>query len=195
MLQKLALAMAATLTLASAGFAQQLAGQWDGIVKYGDNAFPFVFEISGSGPNLKGTFFNGDAPFTSSSGQANGSTIKLAWDSYAATLDATLTDGVLKGTYGGKRLGMHEFEARPHKALPSSPNPPAVAGVWIIPAKSSKNENAWRLILRQKGGHAEGAVLRVDGDTGLLEGDYRDGKFTLTHFDGSRTGILEISSK
>ena len=195
MLKKLMLAMTATLTLVSAVYAQQLAGKWDGVVKYGDNAFPFIFEISGSGANLQGTFFNGDARFPSSSGQASGNTVKLVWDSYAATLDATLADGVLKGTYGGKRIGMHDFEARPHKAVTASANPPTVAGVWIIPAKSSKNENAWRLILRQKGGHAEGAVLRVDGDTGLLEGEYRDGKFTLTHFDGSRTGILEIASK
>src|SRR6266436_5633655 len=114
---------------------------------------------------------------------------------FTATLEATVSDGVMKGTYGGKRLGMHDFEARSHKAVATAPNAPQVGGVWIIPAKSSKNESAWRLILRQKGAHAEGAVLRVDGDTGLLEGDYRDGKFTLTHFDGSRTGILEITAK
>ena len=195
MLQKIVVALTVTLSLAAAAGAQTLAGKWDGMVKYGDNAFPFVFEIAGSGANLKATFFNGDARFESSTGQQNGNAVKLVWDSYAATLEATLTDGVLKGSYGGKRLGMHEFEARPHKAPVTSANPPPVSGVWIIPAKSSKHENAWRLILRQNGAHAEGAVLRVDGDTGLLDGEYHDGKFTLNHFDGSRTGVLEISAK
>jgi thiol-disulfide isomerase/thioredoxin len=190
MLRKLPL-----LLIAASAFGQIPAGQWDGVVRYGDNSFPFLFEISGSGNSVKATFFNGDARFTSNGGQVTGNSIKLTWDSYAATLEATLTGGVLKGTYGGKRLGMHDFEARPHKAVAASANPPSVGGVWIVPAKSSKNENAWRLILRQKGGHAEGAILRVDGDTGLLEGEYRDGKFTLTHFDGSRTGILEVSAK
>ena len=136
-------ALTAACALASTAVAQPLAGKWDGIVKYADNSFPFVFEISGSGSSLKGTFFNGEARFDSSSGQQNGNALKLAWDSYAATLEATLTDGVLKGTYGGKRLGMHDFEARPHKAVASSPNPPSVGGVWIIPAKSSKNETGF----------------------------------------------------
>ena len=195
MSQKIALVLTAAFALVSTARAQPLAGKWDGVVKYGDNSFPFVFEISGSGGNLKGTFFNGEARFDSSTGQQNGNAVKLVWDSYAATLEATLADGVLKGTYGGKRLGVHDFEARLHKALATSPNPPQIGGVWIIPAKSSKNENAWRLILRQNGTRAEGAVLRVDGDTGLLDGVYHDGKFTLTHFDGSRSGILEVTAK
>src|SRR5215468_10272839 len=127
MLRRLSLLLAAAALLNPA-FGQQLAGKWDGVVKYGDNSFPFLFEISGSGNSLKGTFFNGDARFTSNSGQASGNSVRLTWDSYAATLDATLTDGVLKGTYGGKRLGMHDFEARPHKAVAASPNPPSVAG-------------------------------------------------------------------
>ena len=122
MLKKLMLAITTALTLVSAVCAQQLTGKWDGVVKYGDNLFPFVFEISGSGANLQGTFFNGDARFPSSSVQASGNTVKLTWDSYAATLDATLADGVLKGTYGGKRIGMHDFEARPHKAVAASAN-------------------------------------------------------------------------
>ena len=195
MSQKIALVLTAAFVLGSTAQAQSPAGKWDGVVKYGDNSFPFVFEIAGSGANLKGTFFNGEARFDSSAGQQTGNAVKLVWDSYAATLEATLVDGVLKGTYGGKRLGMHDFEARLHQASATSPNPPQIGGVWIIPAKSSKNENAWRLILRQNGARAEGAVLRVDGDTGLLDGVYHDGKFTLTHFDGSRSGILEVTPK
>jgi thiol-disulfide isomerase/thioredoxin len=35
--------------------------------------------------------------------------------------------------------------------------------------------------------------LRIDGDTGALDGRYTDGKFVLSHFDGSRPLIAEVT--
>jgi peroxiredoxin len=37
------------------------------------------------------------------------------------------------------------------------------------------------------------AILRVDGDTGALTGRWQDGKFVLSHFDGSRPFRVEIT--
>ena len=45
MSQKIALVLTAAFALVSTAQAQPLAGKWDGVVKYGDNSFPFVFEI------------------------------------------------------------------------------------------------------------------------------------------------------
>jgi thiol-disulfide isomerase/thioredoxin len=47
--------------------------------------------------------------------------------------------------------------------------------------------------VKQNGAEASAAILRVDGDTGALTGSWRDGKFVLSHFDGSRPGLMEIS--
>ena len=58
--------------------------------------------------------------------------------------------------------------------------------------ESPKGEKAWRLIVKQKGVEASAAILRVDGDTGALTGTYQDGKFVLSHFDGSRPGRNEL---
>ena len=74
-------------------------------------------------------------------------------------------------------------------------NAPNIAGVWTIPNESPKGEHAWRLIVQQQGAHASAAILRVDGDTGALVGNFSDGKWILNHFDGARASVAEITPK
>jgi len=58
---------------------------------------------------------------------------------------------------------------------------------------SAKGEKAWRLIVQQHGAEVSAAILRVDGDTGLLTGSYQDGKFVLSHFSGARPALMTIT--
>ena len=71
---------------------------------------------------------------------------------------------------------------------------PSIAGSWIIPldSPSSKGEKAFRLIVQQRGAEVAASILRVDGDTGAYSGTFKDGKWVLSHFDGSRPGVIEI---
>ena len=173
--------------------AQSLNGRWDGVIHYDDNAFTFPIEFSTDGSQVKASFFNGDERVTSTSGTLDGNKITIRFDDYATVLDATRSDGILKGTYGGKRSGYHDIEIRPHQEITDGPGKaPDIAGLWDIVAESSKGEHAWRLIVRQKGADVSAAILRVDGDTGAIVGRYRDGKFVLNHFDGARPSRLEI---
>ena len=64
-----------------------------------------------------------------------------------------------------------------------------------MPHESPKGEKAWRLIVKQNGAEASAAILRVDGDTGALTGTWQDGRFVLSHFDGSRPGLMEITAR
>jgi thiol-disulfide isomerase/thioredoxin len=106
-------------------------------------------------------------------------------------------DGVIHGTYGNTRYGIHDFEARPHHDITSEDRSPVpdIGGLWTIPTESSKGEHAWRLVIRQQGALASSAILRVDGDTGEFDGRFSNGKFVLNHFDGARAGVLEITPK
>jgi hypothetical protein len=70
---------------------------------------------------------------------------------------------------------------------------PSIAGLWNVQVKSSKGESAWQLIVRQAGAAASAAILRIDGDTGLLTGTFHDGKFVLSHFSGARPLRLELT--
>jgi thiol-disulfide isomerase/thioredoxin len=62
-----------------------------------------------------------------------------------------------------------------------------------VPFESAKGEKAWRFIVKQSGADVTAAILRVDGDTGALTGSFHDGKWSLSHFDGSRPYLLEVT--
>jgi thiol-disulfide isomerase/thioredoxin len=72
---------------------------------------------------------------------------------------------------------------------------PSIAGSWIIPldSPSPKGEKAFRFIAQQNGADVAASILRVDGDTGAYSGTFKDGKWVLSHFDGSRPGVIEVS--
>ena len=195
MLTRNALAFSLFL-LAPACWGQSLAGSWDAVINYNGNDIPFKMEMSGDGPNVKGWFFNGTDKEVSNRGSFENGVLTLDFDSYAAHLKATYKEGVLTGDYGPVVRKMSTIRAvRATPAKPSTEKAPAIGGVWnlMMPAKSGKGEDAWSLILRQNGSSLAGAILRVDGDTGELTGSYKDGKFTLSHFSGSRPALMVIT--
>ena len=184
------------LIAAAAAQAHSLKGLWDGSVKYDDYQIPFLIEFSQKGDVVSAAFFNGDEQVTSTSGRLSADALNVNFDHYATRLTATYQDGVIKGTYGNTKYGYHDFEAHPHrKVTASAVTAPNISGVWTIPNESPKGEHAWRLIIQQDGAKASAAILRVDGDTGALVGDFNGGKFILNHFDGARASVAEITPK
>ena len=194
---KLAVRIVTLISAASLAMAQSLTGLWDAVIHYDDLSIPFSIEFTGDGSQITASFFNGDERVTSTGGVFDGKAAVFRFDHYATRLEATLEDGLLKGTYGGKRSGNHDFEARPHHEANASPalNVPDIGGVWDVPTESPKGEHAWRLIVQQSGPKVSAAILRVDGDTGALTGRYGDGRFVLNHFDGARAAILEMQRR
>lgn len=180
----------AFLLLAPAAWAQSAAGLWNGIIQYNGTDIPFKFEIAGDGANVKGWFFNGDDHEVSNKGKLENGSLVLNFDSYLAKLTATVKDGVIEGEYGPILKKMYQIRLTRATAA-AKPAPagtvPSIGGLWDLEGVASgKGEKAWRLILRQSGPDVSGAILRVDGDSGTLEGGYNDGKFVLNHFDGAR---------
>ncbi len=177
-------------------FAQSLAGLWDATVQVNNLQVPFRFEISGDGSQVAGTFFNGDAKFVSSSGNYAGGSLVIKWDYTASRLEATVHDGVIDGNFyraGRDAKTVYRFHAERFVPSPlSTAEVPSIAGLWVIPTKSDKGESAWQFIVRQSGPEVTAAVLRIDGDTGALQGTYKDGKFFLSHFSGARPSVFEV---
>jgi thiol-disulfide isomerase/thioredoxin len=177
--------------------AQSISGLWDAsVVVNGGIEIPFRFEIAGSGTAIKGSFFNGDEKVTSTTGSFENGALTLSFDEYGTKVEATLKDGRLEGQYSrGTRGAPYPFQAKRFApaAVGDAPIPP-IAGLWNIQVgKSSKGEAAWQLIVRQSGAEVSAAILRVDGDTGTLTGNYRDGTFVLSHFSGARPLRLELT--
>src|SRR5581483_7451977 len=146
--------------------------------------------------SVQGTFFNGDEKMVSSAGRFENGTLSIEWDARGTKLDATMKDGQLEGEYSrGTRGNPYPFKAKRFTNAASDAKPPQIAGLWTmnLDKKSSKGEDAWHLIVRQSGSEVSASILRVDGDTGTLTGTYRDGKFVLGHFAGSRPTRVEIT--
>ncbi len=201
MTTKLSALVAALLALAafpSRAGAQSVNGLWDATVHVNNNTLeiPFRFELSGSGSNVKGSFFNGDDKTTSTSGSVENGKLSLSFDELGTRLDATLKDGRLAGEYSrGTRGAPYPFQAKRFTPVTvGETNIPSIAGLWNVQVgKSSKGEAAWQLIVRQAGAEASAAILRIDGDTGTLTGTYRNGTFALSHFSGARPLRLELT--
>ncbi|MGA1996113.1 MAG: TlpA disulfide reductase family protein [Bryobacteraceae bacterium] len=187
-------ALLAALLAAPFVSGQSLSGLWDATIKSNGLEIPFRFEISGGGSGVRGSFFNGEEKETSASGKFENGALLLRFDSYSTRLEATLKDGALDGTYGreGRRYPFHAVRFTPPTAEANA-QAPSIAGLWEVATGSAKGERAWRFIVRQSGAEVSAAILRVDGDTGAIEGRYKDGKFVLSHFDGARPLLLEVT--
>ena len=191
----IAVALVAVLVLPASARAQSLNGLWDATVIVNGVEIPFRFELSGTGTSAKGSFFNGDEKLTSTTGSFENGALVLSFDEYETKLEATLKDGQLEGQYSrGTRGAPYPFQAKRFTpATIDAANVPSIAGLWNVQVQSSKGESAWQLIVRQSGGEASAAILRVDGDTGTLTGTFANGKFVLSHFSGARPLRLELT--
>ena len=113
--------LAVPLAIAALAFAQpgpqSIAGRWAATIQINGVATPFPLEISGSGANITASFFNGDDRYPSTQGRFENGKLVLTWDYYAATLEATLKDGVLEGQYAGTRRMKGPFAIRATRAV------------------------------------------------------------------------------
>ena len=141
--------MAPLVLLAGAASAADVTGLWAATTQIGDAPLPFKLELRQKGSSVSGHFFDGERANTPSDfGHADGDHIHLEFKSYAASFDADVKDGVLKGEF---KVSGHVFPitaVRAGKASPASPAPD-IGGEWIIPYSSPKGEKAWRLIVQE----------------------------------------------
>lgn len=175
----------------------RLAGRWDAAVEVNGVQVPFPFEIAGVDGTLAASFFNGERRITSTGASLAGDEVSFHFGQYASTLQARIEDGRLTGEYRRARGAPYPFRAARAAAAPApdAPGAPSIDGTWIVTAKSNKGEQAWRFIAKQSGARVDATILRVDGDTGTLSGEWRDGRFVLSHFSGARPLLLEVTPK
>jgi thiol-disulfide isomerase/thioredoxin len=159
------------------------AGVWIGTAQVNRRDVPFHLEISGSADDVTGALINGKEKSAASSGSYSAGHLILQFDYYANTLDATLQDGILKGTFSGRGHSI-PITARLNGKLPAgAPNPPRIGGVWQVAVDNgAKGERSWKLRVRQTGATIDAVIERIDGDTGNLYGVWSGGAFTVSHF-------------
>jgi thiol-disulfide isomerase/thioredoxin len=177
-------------------------GRWDASLTTKDGTvIPFRLDLSGSDSALKGTLYDGFHPYdgTTSATFKDGALV-LNIEHYLTSINAQLKDGQLVGNVTSQGRGQFQqfgFQAVHHVATTASAGgdaAPNVAGSWVVPlpAPSAKGEKAFRFIVEQHGNEIAASILRVDGDTGSYTGEFQDGKWVLSHFDGSRPGVITV---
>jgi thiol-disulfide isomerase/thioredoxin len=173
------------------------AGLWDATVVPGNNIpVPFKFEITQKGGALSGSFFDGEVRIPSTAATLEGNHLVLSFAQYGSKVDVTFTGNKLEGRYDrGTRGRAYAFSAVRAASTPPTGRAPQIAGEYRIPlqAQSNKGESSWRLVLRQNGPQVNGAIMRVDGDSGTLSGTFKDGKVVLSHFSGARPTVVEVT--
>jgi thiol-disulfide isomerase/thioredoxin len=205
--RRIGIALSLAFLGASAGVAQSknsdaaIDGRWDASLNNRGTVVPFRIDISGSGSTLKGTFYNGFQPYDgTTSAKFEDGKLVLNVEHYLTTITASLKDGQLVGkvvTQSRASNYDYGFQATRHvESRTVATNVPKIAGSWEIPLESptSKGEKAFRFIVQQRGDEVAASILRVDGDTGAYSGTYKDGKWVLSHFDGSRPGVIEVTA-
>jgi len=173
-----------------------VAGRWDAVLSKDGVDIPFRLDIKGEGANLKGVFYDGFKPYDGTSGaKFEDGKLTLNIDHYLSTISADLDHGQLSGNLLNKGKPAYHFTAARHVDAKAQAKAPQIAGNWIIPldAPSSKGEKAFRFVVQQHGADVAAAILRIDGDTGSYSGQYQDGKWVLSHFDGGRPGVIVVT--
>ena len=207
---------ALTVSIAtSVGFAQSqaenLEGRWAATLTQTGTVIPFRLDITGSGDHVVGTLYSGEDKETTTSARIENGSVQLNFEHYLTSINAQVENGELDGQVVVTRRSpinitpgqysatasdsISAFHAKRYVPPPAVAvaNVPSIDGVWEIPEESPKGEKAWRLIVEQTGSEIAASVLRVDGDTGALTGEWQDGKFVASHFDGSRPGLIQIT--
>jgi thiol-disulfide isomerase/thioredoxin len=188
----------------AADTAASIDGRWDAaLTTKNGTVIPFRLDLSGSGAAVKGTLYDGFHPYDgTTSATFNDGKLVLTIEHYLTTITAQLQDGQLVGAVTSQGRGQFQqfgFQAARHvdgtdsAASAAAPN---IAGSWIVPlpTPSAKGEKAFRLIVEQHGAEIAASILRVDGDTGSYSGSFKDGKWVLSHFDGSRPGVITVTA-
>jgi thiol-disulfide isomerase/thioredoxin len=199
-----ALPNVAALLLASSIFstsapASSLTGLWEAVIVANGVEVPFRFEIDARGAEPQGFFFEGDRKIGSTSATFTDGVLTFEYDFLNTTLQLRPNGEQLAGTYGSNRPDAKRQDVRLRRFTPvavESDDAPELSGSWEMRRIASeisapRDTRTWHVFLRQSGLELSGSILRVDGDTGTLEGRWANGKLVLSHFAGERPNLFE----
>jgi peroxiredoxin len=186
---------ASLFLLATSAMAQvPISGTWMGNATVHGQQVPVHLEITGSGNDLHAALLNGPESSPASSAAFTGNHLLLTFNYYAKTLDATVADGRLSGTFGTVAtrypvsLSAHERVSDAAKQ-----GTPDINGEWEIAVRSAKGESAWQLRVEStKAAEIKAVIQRIDGDTGFLYGSWIGNGYRISHFTAAGPALYTL---
>jgi len=175
----------AAVLAAGAALAQTPSGRWDATVTIGTLKVPFQIHFEGEGAAFTGSLVNGDARIRSKPGSYDGKTARLEFDKSGARLEATMSNGDLKGTFGAEKS--YQFRAFAFCTCGFAGEAgPDIQGAWDVP------DAGWKLSIRRMGEDTLATLTRGGDNFGPVSGRFNGTFFELSYFDGTRAAVLEI---
>jgi peroxiredoxin len=174
-------------------------GTWEGYATVHGQQVPVRLEISGSGSNLHAALINGPESSPASSAVLTGNHLLLTFNYYARTLDATLANGNLTGSFGTVDTRYPVSFSSPGVATSYSgslvQNIDDIRGDWEIAVKSAKGESAWqlRIIPTPVLAQITAVIQRIDGDTGSLYGLWTGNGYRISHFTAAGPALYSLT--
>lgn len=177
--------------------AQSLTGQWRGAAAVHGQEVPVALEIAGSHDALKAALLNGSERSEASSTTLTGDHLVVTFNYFARTLDATLANDTLTGTFGTAAT-RYPLTLKLTKRSESAQAPgPDIRGDWEIAVRSAKGESAWQLRTEPEAGGIKAVIQRIDGDTGSLYGpwmsDSAGGRYLVSHFTAAGPALYSLA--
>jgi peroxiredoxin len=185
------------LLLVTSAMAQSpIAGTWMGNATVHGQQVPIRLEITGRSNELHAALLNGPESSPASSAVFNGNHLLLTFNYYAKTLDATLADGRLTGSFGTTATRYPvSLSSRDPDTSNSGSHAQDINGDWEIAVKSAKGESAWQLRVQplHQGSDVKAVIQRIDGDTGSLYGSWTGGAYQMSHFTAAGPALYSLT--
>lgn len=189
-------------TILHAASASPVDGTWEGTATVRGHEVPLRLQITGGASALHASLLNGAEQAPASSATLKDGKLLLSFNYFARTLEATLSENQLTGTFGTTSNAPHAAPRVPvtlHRSTSASTiaSGPDIHGDWEIAVSSSKGESAWELrvepTVKNDGPATVRAVIqRIDGDTGSLYGTWDGHQYTLSHFTAAGPALYSV---
>jgi peroxiredoxin len=188
---------ASLFLLATSAFAQNsIVGIWAGNATVHGQQVPVRLEISGTGSEIHAALLNGPESSPASSAVFTGNHLLVTFNYYARTLEATLANGQLTGTFGTVDTS-YPVNLSSRDGISGAAELPAkdIQGDWEIAVKSAKGESAWQLRIEpaKQAPGIRAMIQRIDGDTGSLYGTWAIGRYRVSHFTAAGPALYSLT--
>ena len=196
---------ASLLLLATSVFAQSpkpsaIAGTWEGTATVHGQQVPVKVQITGGSGNFQAALLNGPETSPASNVTLDGDHLLVTFNYYARTLDATLKDGKLSGTFGTistrypLALALNPAASTIGQSWSTEKASTDILGEWEIATKARKGEAAWQMRIDAPNSHLMKAVIqRIDGDTGALYATAPGDSLLFSHFTAAGPALYKIT--
>ncbi|MBB5328015.1 TlpA disulfide reductase family protein [Tunturiibacter gelidoferens] len=172
-----------------------IAGPWVGYATVHGQTVPVRLEIGGRANDLQAALLNGPERSPASSVTLVGNHLLVRFNYFARTLDATIQDGRLTGTFGtiATRYPV-SLKFNGSAWTFAKADGPAIPGDWEVEVKSSKGESAWQLRIEPsaQSNEMKAVIQRIDGDTGSLYGNWDGHGYVIGHFTAAGPALYSV---